>query len=95
MVGAAAANLLRLRRLHSLLDLGGLSGNALPFRSLSLAVLLAGVVWRFAAQLVWDEAGLVARLVAVLAGSFDFMGSGWIAAHLLLLSRRLLQSDVG
>ena len=30
-----------------------------------------------------------------LAGAFDSLGAGWISAHLLLLSRRILQSVLG
>src|ERR1051326_8231630 len=38
---------------------------------------------------------MVARLAVVFAGTAHSLGAGWTAPHLLLLSRRLLQSILG
>ena len=64
-------------------------------RQLCLAVLFAGTVWQFAPQLVWTEAGVVAGLAHLFPCALDSLGAGWLPAHLLLLSWRLLQSVLG
>ena len=38
---------------------------------------------------------MVAGVVVVLAGLFDFVGPGWISFYVLLLSRQLLQGVLG
>ena len=70
-------------------------GHELFFWQLPLAILLAGNFWRFAAQLVWAEADLVAGLANFFSGATRSLGAGRISAHLLLLPRRLLQSLLG
>ena len=95
MVGAAARGISWTRRVCHLLDLGGLSGTKLLFRSLSLAFLFAGDFRPFATRVVWAEAGLVAGLADFFARAPRPLGPGRFSAHLLLLSRRLLQSVLG
>ena len=94
-MGAAVLRFSRAERVYRLLDLGRVSGIALFFWELYLAVLFARVVWQFAAQLVWPEAGLVAALAPVFARASDSLGPGRIQAHLLLISRRVLQGVLG
>ncbi len=86
---------LGLGSLCCLLDLGGVPGTELLFRSLSFAVLFAGDFWRFAAQLVRPETGLVAGLAPLFSGASRPLGAGRFSAHLLLLPRRLLQGVLG
>src|SRR5437660_3820406 len=56
LVDATAAGLSRIVDLHRLFNVGRVSGKALLFRQLHLALLFAGILWRFAAQLVWLQA---------------------------------------
>ncbi len=56
----AALGICRVVDLYRLFHLGRVTGNALFFRQLHLAVLLAGNLWRLAAQLVWRQARVVA-----------------------------------
>src|SRR5207244_11034867 len=92
LVAAAAGRLSRIVDLYCLFDLGSVSGRSLFFRQLHLPLLFAGAFRRFAAQLVWGKTKLVAGLVNLFAGVTNSLGAGRISAHLLLLSRRLLQS---
>src|SRR6266705_1717297 len=62
LVAAAAPGVSWIVDLYRLLDLGGISGNALFFRQLYFSILLTGNFRRFASQLVWIETELVARL---------------------------------
>ena len=84
-MAAAAPGLSWVEHVHRLLNLGGISGNALFFRELHLTILFAGNIWRFPAQLVWAKADLVARLAAVFARTFDPVGARRVQAYLLLL----------
>ena len=95
LVDPAAARFYRIIDFHRLLHVGGVSGKKLFLRQLRLAVLFAGTVWRFAPQLVWTETGVVAGLAHLFACAFNSLGAGWVPAHLLLLSWRLLQSVLG
>ena len=56
----------RIRGVH---HVGRVSGHSLLFRSLPFAVLFARDFRRFAARLVWRQAGLVAGVAAVFAGA--------------------------
>jgi hypothetical protein len=73
---------------------GGLSGGALPFWSISLAILFAGAA-RIGYCLVWCETWLDTIVDPVYGCTVDPMGAGRISSDLLLLSRRLLQSLLG
>src|SRR4030095_15700904 len=95
LVDTAAARFYRIIDFHRLLHLGGVSGKRLFLRQLRFAILFAGTIRRFAAQLVWAETGLVAAVASILAGAFYPLGTRWLPAHLLLLSWRLLQSVLG
>src|SRR5436190_17421669 len=95
VVDATVAGLFWSAHLHRLFDLGGLSGKPLLLRSVSLSVLFTGDFRCIAAQLVRTETGLVAGLAFVFTGVVDSLGTGWVAADLLLLSWRLLQSLLG
>src|SRR6266446_6385385 len=95
LVDPAAARFHRIIDIHRLLHMGRVSGKKLFLRQLCLAVLFAGTVRRFAVQLVWAETGLVAAVASIFAGAFYSLGTGWLPAHLLLLSWRLLQSVLG
>jgi hypothetical protein len=85
LVDPAAARFYRIVDFHRLLDVGGVSGKRLFLRQLCLAVLFAGTVRRFAAQLVWAETGLVAAVASIFAGAFYPLGTRWIPADRLLL----------
>ncbi len=95
LVDAAAARLCRIIDFYRLFDVGGISGKRLFFWQLHLPFLFARTFWRFTAQLVWAEAELVAGLAYFLACAPCSLGAGGISRHLLLLSRRLLQSVLG
>src|SRR6266542_3388841 len=82
LVAPAAARFYRIVDFHRLLHVGGVSGKRLFLRQLCLAVLFAGTVWRFTAQLVWTEARVVAWLVHLFAGAVNSMGAGRVPAHL-------------
>src|SRR6266481_2638933 len=77
---------------HHLFHVDCVSGKELFLWQLHFAVLFAGNFWRFATQLVWTETELVARLAAFFARASGSLGSCRISCHLLLLSRRILQS---
>src|ERR1700756_3730765 len=99
MVGPAFVCFSRVGDLSGLLDLGGIPREPLLVGSkrgeLSVSVLFAGAVRGFAACDLWPEAGMVAVLAFVFAGSLSALGAGRIPAHLLLLSRCVLQSVLG
>ncbi len=95
LVDPAVAGFYRIVDFPRLFHVGGVSGKQLFRWQLPLAILFAGTFWRFAAQLVWTEAVVVARLAYLFSGAFNSLGSGRIPAHLLLLSRRLLQGVLG
>ena len=92
---AAALGLFRVVDLYRLFHLGRLSGNALFFRQLHLAVLLARNFRRLAAQLVWRQARVVAGVAGIFAGVVGALGARRFSAHLLLLPGRILQSVLG
>ena len=89
----------RVRDLYHLFNVGGVSGESLLAGSerseLFVPVLFAGAFREFAARDFWAEAGLVAFLAPVFAGFVGTLGTGRVPAHLLLLSRSLLQSVLG
>src|SRR6266446_4171803 len=60
LVGATVARFFGIVDLYRLFNLGCVSGNALLFRQLHLAILFAGDFRRFAAQLAWTQTRLVA-----------------------------------
>src|SRR5207244_3700789 len=91
LVVSTAARLSRLIDIHRLFHVGGLSGGELFRWRLHLAILFAGNFRRFAAQLVWAEAGVVAELAPFLACAAGSLGAGWISAVLLLLPLCILQ----
>src|SRR5215203_3518175 len=95
LVGPAVARFHRIIDFHCLFHVGGVSGKRLFLRQLRLAVLFAGTLWQFAAQLVWAETRLVAAVASIFAGAFYSLGTRRLPAHLLLLSWRLLQSVLG
>src|SRR5258706_8395524 len=75
--------------------MGRVSRNGLPFRAVSVSILLARVAGRLPARVVRTQAGMVAGVAAVFACSVDTLGAGIVPAHLLLLPRRLLQGVLG
>src|ERR1700756_6020249 len=99
MVDPAFVRFSRVRDFSGLLDLGSIPREPLLVGSkrgqLPVSVLFAGAVWEFAACDFRAEAGLVACLAFVFAGSPGALGAGRIPAHLLLLSGRVLQSVLG
>jgi hypothetical protein len=107
VVGAAAAGLSRLLRLHRLFDLGGVSGVGdiqTMFAAIGSTAATARIIFRrFTRRKFWGTRRTQfsarcrpgGRLAAVLAGLFDFVGAGRFPFHLLLLSRRVLQGVLG
>src|SRR5438105_8840727 len=95
LVGAAVARLSGTIDVYRLFNVGCISGDTLLFRQLHLAILFTRDFRRFAAQLVWAKAELVAELAFVFTGAFHPVGAGRISADLLLLPRRILQSILG
>ena len=95
VVASTAIGLSRLIDFHRLLPVGGVSGSELFLRQLHLAVLFARIIWRFAPQLVWTEARLVAAVASIFAGTSYSLGTGRLPADLLLLPWRLLQGVLG
>src|SRR3989442_15951867 len=95
LVVATVARFSRLIDVYRLFYVGGVSGYELFRWQLHLAFLFAGNFWRFATQLVWTETWLVARLASFFSCTAGSLGSCRISCHLLLLSRRILQSLLG
>src|SRR4051812_16856979 len=96
MVAAACGHFLRTDPLHRLRDVGGLSGKELLGRApLPFALLLTGDIRQLPAFVFRTEARLVAGLAALLARAADPARARVLPLHLLLLSRRLLQSLLG
>ena len=95
VVGSACRGLPRLHVVHRVFDVGRLPERALHVRPLSLAVLFAGAVRRFAARAPGTEARLVAGVAAVLAGADHPPVPRALPRHLLLLPRRVLQGVLG
>ena len=95
LVDSAARRVPGIDDLPRLLGVGGIPGEPLHLRSLSLAVLFTGDLRRLAAQLVWTEAGRVARVAAVLAGAPHPADSRTVPLDVLLLPRRVLQGLLG
>src|SRR4029077_1090780 len=88
LVDAAAARFSRIIDVHRLLDVGCVSGHALFFRKLRVAVLFAGNFRQLAAQLVRPKTNLVAKLALIFASTFNSLGARRIPSDLLLLSWR-------
>ena len=95
MVAAFVVDVFSLRRVHRLFDVGGVSGRALSFRKLLIAVLFTGNFRRDAARDVRRQTRMDSRVDSFHARAFDFVGARRISIYLLLLSRELLQGDVG
>src|SRR5689334_4161507 len=95
MVAAATRRLHDSERFRRVRHVGGVPERALHVRALSLALLLARDLRRFAPRLVWAEAVLVAGVRSLFAGADHPALSGLVPLHLLLLSRRLLQGLLG
>ena len=95
MVDPAAARFSRIVDFHRLFHVGGVSGKRLLLWQLHLAFLFAGTFWRFAAQLVWTKAIVVAGLAHLFPRILNSLGARRVSTHLLLLSRRVLQSVLG
>ena len=92
LVDSAARRLPRPLHVRRLRDVGGLPGRSLHLRTVSLAVLFSRALRQLASQLVRPEAGGLAGVAAVLAGAADPADSRAVPLHVLLLSRRVLQS---
>src|SRR5437773_6101824 len=95
VVGATASRFSWSRHFHRLLDVGGVSGSSLLFRTIPLAILLAGALGLLTARPLRAETRLVAGVAAVLTGAADSLGARRLSLDVLLLSRRLLQSVLG
>src|SRR5438132_11778765 len=95
LVVATAARLYRISDVYRLFHVGGVSGYELFRWQLRLAFLFAGNVWRFATQLVWTQARVVARLAHFLSCTVGSLGTRRISCHVLLLLRCILQSILG
>src|ERR1700730_18817081 len=95
VVDSAAPGFCRVVDFHHLFHLGCVSGKELFHWQLHFAVLFARNFRRFASQLVWIATRLVARLAAFFSRAAGSLGSCRIPCHLLLLSRRILQSLLG
>src|SRR5260370_15899593 len=94
LVAAAVGRLSCPHHIYRVCHLVGISGQPLHLRSVPVAVLFAGNLWRLGACLV-PGADLVAGLAGVLPGSVDPGRAGRLPPDLLLLSRRVLQSVLG
>src|SRR6185295_9945583 len=95
MVASAAVDVPGFVRLCCLFDVGGVPGDSLSVRSLSFALLFAGVVRRSRAQLVRREARVVSGVAPVVARVDYPLGARRLSPDVLLLQRRLLQSLLG
>ena len=95
LVGPAPADIPRSRHIHRLLHLGRVPGRSLPLRALSFALLFARD-FRPHRRRSWFGANPAAGCpVFVTARHAHPVGSRRIPLHLLLLSRRILQSVLG
>ena len=83
------------RQLRRLRDVGRVPERPLHLRPVSLAVLFAGDLRRFAKRVVRVQARLVAGAAAVFAGATDPAVSRLVPGDVLLLPRRVLQSVLG
>src|SRR5438445_645561 len=92
LVVATVARLSRLIDVYRLFHVGGVSGYELFRWQLHLAFLFAGNFRRFATQLVWTQARVVAVLAHLLSRAVRSLGPRGISRDVLLLPRRLLQS---
>src|SRR5437762_12539869 len=95
LLDPTALGLSRIVDFYCLFDVGCVSGCTLFLRQLHFTVLFAGDFWRVAAQLVWYQAIMVAELASIFTSVVGALGPRRLSAHLLLLSRRLLQSVLG
>src|SRR5215469_9361726 len=93
LVGAAACGFCGIVHIRRLLDMGSVPRCAFPFWAVSLSFLFTGIVRPRARRLVWSSAAVDSRV-----GDWSHaypLGAGRISRHLLLLSRRVLQSFLG
>src|SRR5262245_2578397 len=84
VVGRADDRRHGLRRVYLVFDVGGVSERALHLRPVSVSVLLAGALWRFAPRVVRTEARMVAGVRTVLPSAADPAVPGSLPLHLLL-----------
>ena len=98
VVAAVGRHVLRLHVVHRLFDVGGLLERELRVRPVPVADVLAAAV-RAVGALSWfggpAHPDVVAVVPPVLGRGPDSLGPGGLPAHLLLLSRRLLQGVLG
>ena len=92
LVASAARRLPRPLYVRRVRDVGGLSRRSLHVRPVPLPLLLSRALRQLTSQLVRLEAGELARVAAVLAGAADPADPRPVPIHVLLLSRRVLQS---
>src|SRR5579872_5618180 len=95
LVGTADGRGHRAGIVHRVRHVGRLSERPLYIRPVSLAVLFAGDLRQFAARDLRSEAWMVAGLASVLARTHHPALSRTLPRDVLLLSRRVLQGDVG
>src|SRR5687767_9752006 len=95
MVAATNFGVSRVIGVCRLLDVGRFPGQELHVGAVSFAVLFTGAFRVVTARVVWAEAGSVAELAAIFARVVDSLGTGRFSAHVLLLSRRVLQIVLG
>src|SRR5205814_683931 len=95
LVAPTAARVFGIVDLHSLFYVGRVSGRALLFRQLCLAILFAGTFWQFASCVVRAETHMVAGVAVVFTGAVHSLGSRRIPSDVLLLPRRVLQGFLG
>src|SRR5437762_10577393 len=95
LLDPTALGLSRIVDFYCLFDVGCVSGCTLFLRQLHFTVLFAGDFWRVAAQLVWYQAIMVAELASIFTSVVGALGPRRLSAHLLLLSRCLLQVVLG
>src|SRR5262245_54530677 len=95
MVGSTGSRFRDPVVLCRLRNLGRVSERPLHLRALPLALLRPRNLRLFAPCLVRTEAWLVARMASVLSSATDPAVPGTLPVHVLLLSRRVLQSLLG
>src|SRR5689334_21479283 len=95
MVDSAGGRLRDPVVIRGLRDVGRVPEWALHVWAVPLAVLRAGAVRQLTARVVRAEAGVVARVAALLSRAADPAIPGTFPLHVLLLPRRVLQGLLG
>src|SRR5690349_6911844 len=100
LVGCPPADIFGARDVRRLFDVGGVPGRPLLFRAIPIPVLFSLTLRRPDGRPAWlvrhpYETWLVSRLDSLVGGVMDPMGTRRVSTHLLLLSRRILQSVLG